>query len=233
MFALSFARRSIECRERVRMKQAKLYGQLRLTVLAIGSWLQDQKLIEARDDVFFLTHGELAQVLSGASILPRSFREVVAARKREHEKTSWLEVPNHFWLPDGKSYEGEKASTREATRKLGKLSNGEDKGERQLKGVSACGGRVEAAIKVIESVTESGKLSPGDILVTRQTDPGWGPVFPLISGIVMERGGMLSHGAIIAREFGIPAVVAVKNATTTLKQVPSALLDGDQGCVFF
>ncbi len=80
-------------------------------------------------------------------------------------------------------------------------------------------------------MTESHRLSAGDILVTRQTDPGWGPVFPLISGLVIERGGMLSHGAIIAREFGIPSVVGVKDATRLIAHGASITVDGDRGIV--
>jgi pyruvate,water dikinase len=68
-------------------------------------------------------------------------------------------------------------------------------------------------------------------LITRQTDPGWGPIFPLISGLVIERGGMLSHGAIIAREFGIPAVVGVKDATRLIPDGKAIVVDGDKGLV--
>jgi pyruvate,water dikinase len=80
-------------------------------------------------------------------------------------------------------------------------------------------------------VTESNRLSAGDVLVTKQTDPGWGPIFPLISGLVIERGGMLSHGAIIAREFGIPSVVGVKDATRLIAHGSSITVDGDRGLV--
>jgi pyruvate,water dikinase len=65
--------------------------------------------------------------------------------------------------------------------------------------------------------------------VTRQTDPGWGPVFCLISGLVIERGGMLSHGAIIAREFGLPCVVGVKDATHRIPHGAHVIVDGDLG----
>ncbi len=67
------------------------------------------------------------------------------------------------------------------------------------------------------------------MLVTRQTDPGWGAVFPLISGLVMERGGMLSHGAIIAREFGIPSVVGIADATSLVPHGAEVEVNGDLG----
>src|SRR6185312_8633103 len=101
----------------------------------------------------------------------------------------------------------------------------------KLEGVGACGGVVTAAAAVLGDVKESGRLRAGDILVTRQTDPGWGPVFPLISGLVVERGGMLSHGAIIAREFGIPSVVGVRDATRRILHGSVISVDGNRGTV--
>ena len=74
-------------------------------------------------------------------------------------------------------------------------------------------------------------LKEGDILVTRQTDPGWGPVFFLIKGLVMERGGMLSHGAILAREYGIPTVVGIRNATQRIATGQTIYVNGDRGVV--
>ena len=74
-------------------------------------------------------------------------------------------------------------------------------------------------------------LHEGDVLVTRQTDPGWGPVFFLIKGLVMERGGMLSHGAILAREYGIPTVVGVHNATKQISHGQTITVNGDRGIV--
>jgi pyruvate,water dikinase len=84
---------------------------------------------------------------------------------------------------------------------------------------------------VLTTVTESDRIARGDVLITRQTDPGWGPIFPLISGLVIERGGMLSHGAIIAREFGIPSVVGVKDATRLVPDGGLITVDGDRGVV--
>jgi pyruvate,water dikinase len=100
-----------------------------------------------------------------------------------------------------------------------------------LTGVAACGGRVTGRATVLRDATEAAQLAQGDVLVTRQTDPGWAPVFFLISGLVIERGGMLSHGAIVAREFGIPCVVAVRDATRLIRAGSTVTVDGDQGYV--
>ena len=101
--------------------------------------------------------------------------------------------------------------------------------EGSLTGMCACGGLVEGRAKVLSTVLEAGKLEKGDILVTRQTDPGWVVVFPLISGLIVERGGMLSHGAIVSREFGIPAIVGVDAATAKIKDGDWLILNANTG----
>ena len=100
-----------------------------------------------------------------------------------------------------------------------------------LKGLCACGGVLTGRVKVLETIMEADKLEMGDILVTRQTDPGWVSVFPLISGLIVERGGMLSHGAIVSREFGIPAIVGVELATQKLKDGDLITLNADKGTI--
>ena len=92
-------------------------------------------------------------------------------------------------------------------------------------------GRVTAPAAILHDISECRKLNKGDVLVTRQTDPGWGPVFFLIKGLVMERGGMLSHGAILAREYGIPTVVGVQNATIQIRMGQRIVVNGDRGVV--
>jgi pyruvate,water dikinase len=80
-------------------------------------------------------------------------------------------------------------------------------------------------------VSEAHRIRSGDILVTKQTDPGWASVFFLVKGLVIERGGMLSHGAIIAREYGIPAVVGVANASSRIRDGAEILINADQAWV--
>ena len=81
------------------------------------------------------------------------------------------------------------------------------------------------------AVGEAEQLRPGDILLTRQTDPGWAALFPLISGLVLERGGLLSHGAILAREYGIPCVVGIRGAAAIARRGQRLRVDGDRGTV--
>ena len=100
-----------------------------------------------------------------------------------------------------------------------------------LPGTPPCLGPASGRATNLASATEAERLAKGDVLVTRQTDPGWGPVFFLISGRVIERGGMLSHGAIIAREFGIPCVVGVKRAMERIRDGATIDVDADAGVV--
>ena len=147
-------------------------------------------------------------------------------RKRAHEELAATHPLNDFTLPeggylplDGDFHTGDITPLRN------------DHGSRTLQGVGACGGRVTGRAVVLRDASEAGKLADGDILVTRQTDPGWASVFFLIKGLVIERGGMLSHGAIVAREFGIPCVVGVQHATRELFRAGQIEVDGDQGKV--
>jgi phosphoenolpyruvate synthase/pyruvate phosphate dikinase len=75
------------------------------------------------------------------------------------------------------------------------------------------------------------RIAPGDILVTRSTDPGWTPIFGRLGGLIMERGGQLSHGSVVAREYGLPAVVGTPDITAHLRDGDPVLLDGLTGTV--
>jgi pyruvate,water dikinase len=129
--------------------------------------------------------------------------------------------PDAFILAEGEYFD---AGTSEDSTRDGEASP-------EMRGTPACAGRATGRATVLRDVTEAARLSQGDILVTRQTDPGWGPVFFLISGLVIERGGMLSHGAIIAREFGIPCVVGVRDAMNRIDDGATITVDADAGVV--
>ena len=98
-----------------------------------------------------------------------------------------------------------------------------------LAGAASSPGRCEARIRVIMDVRDIGQVEKGEILVTSNTDPGWTIVFSKLGGLITETGGILCHGAVISREYQIPAVTAVKSATTILHTGDLVLLDGSKG----
>lgn len=218
---LRWTQRSIQLRERARLKQALLYSRLRRISLALGNQLAARGRLAQADDIFFLTFEEVDLLASGSEMFPGQACDLVALRRRDHAVLSAQTPPDTIRLPAGEYWMATAGAAAAAPQTVGD----------RLHGVGACGGSTTARAAILLDVTESHRLRAGDILVTRQTDPGWGPIFPLISGLVIERGGMLSHGAIIAREFGIPSVVGVKDATRLIRHGGSITVDGDRGLV--
>jgi phosphohistidine swiveling domain-containing protein len=225
---LSWTQRSIQLRERARLKQALLYSRLRRIALTMGDRLVAAGRIVNRDDIFFLTAEEVELLASGGAMFPHHVKPLIALRREAHIALGATTPADSIELGAGE-YLSAHTPSHSAWDKQGTVRPGD--GGDQLWGVGACGGSATARAAILLDVTESNRLSAGDVLVTKQTDPGWGPIFPLISGLVIERGGMLSHGAIIAREFGIPSVVGVKDATRLIAHGSSVTVDGDRGIV--
>jgi len=214
---------AIRLRERARMKQALLYTRLRHVALALGDRWVEQQALQARDDVFYLTIDEaIALALAqGDAALHPELRATIASRRAEFLACEAMSPPDQFSLAAGATWVQDGASAADGAHQSGAT----------LKGIGACGGSVFGPAAVVLDVTQADTLSVGTILVTRQTDPGWAAVFFLVKGLVVERGGMLSHGAIIAREYGIPAVVGVRGATQLIRNGNRLHVDGDAGLV--
>jgi pyruvate,water dikinase len=104
-------------------------------------------------------------------------------------------------------------------------------GQRLFEGIPCSSGRVEAYARVVETLEEARALQRGEILVARYTNPGWTPLFNLAGGIVIEEGGLLSHGAVVAREYGIPAVLRIEGATKIFHTGQRLRIDGSAGTV--
>ncbi|XP_052739556.1 putative phosphoenolpyruvate synthase [Bicyclus anynana] len=104
-------------------------------------------------------------------------------------------------------------------------------GEVRLQATSVCGGEVIARACVVKDLSEISHLQQGDVLITHSTDIGWSPYFPLLSGIVTELGGLISHGAVIAREYGLPCIVGATHATDLFTTGDSVRLSGVEGLV--
>ena len=218
-FFIKRASDAIAYRERVRLKQALLYFRFKQVLQRIEKQFIKSGLIKQEGDILFFTYPEISEHLAASSMLFKIAPRFTEERKSEFLQASALNYPADFYTGSG-TY----AAPAEVLQK-DKISVKEG----SLTGMCACGGLIEGRAKVLSTVLEAGKLERGDILVTRQTDPGWVVVFPLISGLIVERGGMLSHGAIVSREFGIPAIVGVDAATTRIKDGDRLILNANTG----
>lgn len=214
---LAATQASIGLRERARLKQALLYSRLRRIALEIGRRLEAQGALGAADDTFFLTMEEIDQLLSGFAMFPAEARALVAIRREAHQRHCEIEPLDVLVASEGEYPDACQPHAIEAS------------GAECLRGDSVCGGVASGPAKVLTDVAQASSIAKGDVLVTRQTDPGWAPAFVAIGALVLERGGMLSHGAILAREYGIPTVVGVPRATERIVSGSVVRVDGDRG----
>ena len=246
---------SVAYRERARLKQALLYTRLRRVALAMGRRLTDAGRLAKPDDVFMLTWQELDELGTGHAMFPYRVPDLVALRRREHATLDAMRPPATFSAPTGGYLPPEPRAGRRGPDRRGTTfdvptgehlppgarAGGRGPADRRrespasrstLRGIGASGGTASGPAAVLDDVRDAARLRNGDVLVTRQTDPGWAAVFGLVSGLVIERGGLLSHGAIVAREFGLPCVVGVENATGRIRSGQRITVDGDRGvCV--
>lgn len=217
---IKLATKGIASRERVRLKQALLYFKFKQLINKSGIEFQKRNLLKQADDIFYLRYQEIIEHFSTSVMLASEINEHITTVRKAFEQNKNIQFPDDF-----SSYLGEYPIAE----KMKKMKSDSQNTENAIVGLSVCGGIIKGRAKVLLSVMEASKLELGDILVTRQTDPGWVVVFPLISGLIVERGGMLSHGAIVSREFGIPAIVGVENVTQKIKDNDLILLNADTG----
>src|SRR5712691_3863435 len=201
-------------REMTRFDAGLRLSQARELLWPVGEELVRAGRLKEAADVFFLTLSEAHAALAGADLRERvSERRATFARelRRRH-------VPLVL-LSDGTEPTAAPQTTQSTARS-----------EKTLQGTPASAGRVTALARVILDPNDA-RISPGEILVAPSTDPGWTPLFLKASGLVMEVGGAMAHGAIVAREYGIPAVVGVAGATERIATGSRVTLDGTAGTV--
>ena len=210
-WALRRVRQLVGLRESPKFLLIVALATMREHLKVIGRQLAANKLIDQVDDVFFLDLGEVRQGLSGENVQPL----VVVRREAYEQELKRRHIPR-LLLSDGTEPEA---------------IAGADAGvDGALIGSPASTGTVTGPARVVLDPVGA-HLEPGEILVAPSTDPGWTPLFLTAGGLVMEMGGSNSHGAVVAREYGIPAVVGVPDATHKIETGQLITVDGAAGLV--
>jgi pyruvate,water dikinase len=217
---VGLARRYARLREDQRYYWQKSLAVARSAFILLGRDLAARQLLAYPEDIFFATHSELSAYY-GMTDEPGSFAARVAARKQEWEQ--WRELERTHGAAAYPPF------LRGDTPFVEPLPlNGE---QREWHGRGVSRGVARGVARIVQDPHQLGRVGAGEILVAPSTDPAWTPVFGRLKGLALERGGVLSHGAVVAREYGLPAVAAVPNLTHTLHDGEWIEVDGTEGIV--
>ncbi len=209
------ARKFCALRENTRFNLIKITYKMRLMSLRQGELLKENGCLQDVNDIFFLKHEEIEKALQD-EISKEKISAIIKFRKSDHEKWKKTKPPRNIYIQGN--------NVRKEYDQI-------DENAKTLKGHPASGGVVQGKARVLTDIKQANKLQKGDILVARITDPAWTSLFSLARGIVVDVGSTLSHGAIIARELGIPAVMGVRFGTEVIKDGQEITVDGTSGVV--
>ncbi|MBS1250306.1 MAG: Prodigiosin synthesizing transferase PigC [Chloroflexi bacterium] len=202
-------------REAPKFFAIRVMGVIRQGFLESGRALDEAGLLENPDDLFFLYAPELEEAAEKETITPTMRESIQERRETRAREMKRVQLPRVL-LSDGRVFfEG--------------LQTGDGETD-SIVGDPVSPGVVEGKVRVVLNPHET-QLLPGEILVCPGTDPAWTPLFLAAGGLVMEVGGMMTHGSVVAREYGIPAVVGVHEATTRLETGQRVRVDGSTGRV--
>ncbi|SCX24416.1 PEP/pyruvate-binding domain-containing protein [Mycolicibacterium fluoranthenivorans] len=205
-------------RENQRYHLDYLLTHLRSLVLEQANRLVRQGILTEPDDVFLLRGEEFFAVIAGGAA-PAELARHLDVRRAEFARNA-ARLPATY-LFDNIETEVDTESSDEHP----------DLPEGAIGGTAFCHGLATGPARVVHTLADLGKVEAGDILVAPNIDPGWTSVFPLLSGLVVETGGKLSHGAILSREYGIPAVGGITGATKTIVDRAQLTVDGHTGSI--
>jgi pyruvate,water dikinase len=213
---LKFARRYIIFREAQRFNLDKWITRNRRVYLKIGELFVEKGFIDESRDIFFLRREEIREIIYLYLKEPNRIKIMEKIKNRKEEfKEYENSVPPKF-LIGSREYDDVSEFDKKTTK---------------FHGIPASQGLKTGKIRVLNTIEDISNVRPEDILVVPKTDPGWTPVFSKIGGLITETGGVLSHGAVVSREYGIPAVTNVVNACRILETGQLVQINGYTGKV--
>ncbi|XP_055940036.1 prodigiosin synthesizing transferase PigC-like [Argiope bruennichi] len=214
-FVVPNCRRGVRAREASKSILIKAMDNWRKGYRRLGKQMVSEGRLPDEDLIFFLTLDEIKDLLNTRSpgIITRAIH-----RKKIHPILDSFKFPEiSKGLPKPINYEEDSSENYEFVADL------------TMKGIPVSQGVTKGYARVAMTLDEAAHLKPGEILITYSTDIGWSPYFPIISGVVTELGGLISHGAVVSREYGLPCVVGLQGATKRFRTGDYVLLDGKKG----
>ena len=222
-FVICKAQRGLALRENFKSEAVRAIAVARRVLLELGQRLARRGVLRDPDDVFFLDLAELEPVQAGRATF--DVAATIATRRAEHARNRQLTPPP---VIIGRFNPDRATSVLPPTAIPGGSRSGPPS---ELRGLAVSPGLVTGRARVILRSDGEERVLPGEILVAPFTDPGWTPYFLTAAAVVMDMGGMLSHGSIVAREYGLPAVVNVGPATQLISTGQWLEVDGNRGVV--
>jgi rifampicin phosphotransferase len=216
-WALRQTRQTLRDRENLRLERTRVFGRVRAIARELGARLFAVGRLDHPADVFYLELGELFSAFN-ATATTADLRALVALRRREWEQYPLAEAPPS------------RIAERDGVRLVADRPAGVGHAGEAMQGIGCCPGRVEGRVRVIRDPRHA-VIEPGEILVAERTDPGWVMLFPVAAGVLVERGSLLSHAAIVSRELGVPSVVGLTGLTAWLADGDTVVFDGRTGLV--
>ncbi len=223
-YVLIRARKAIRNREELRFMRTKIFGICRSMFNRIGANLNEQGIIDDRKDVYFLHVDEIRQLIEGRSIIEGIVRDIISLRKHEFEEQQSKDSPERMYFFGEMQ---DRCFVEILTEN--DMEFEEDESGRSFKGVPCSPGDVTSEARIVLAPNDA-NLN-GEIMVAKRTDPGWVPLFPSVSGIIIERGSVLSHSAVVAREMGIPTIVGLRGITKKIENGEKIHMNGTTGVV--
>ena len=219
-WVLRHARARVRDRENLRLERTRLFGRVRRTFLELGRRFSAVNVLDNPRDIFYLEVDEVLAFVEGRST-STSLRDLVAIRRREFEEYERLPAPADRFETRGIVYHGHAFQDLTAPA----IAVGDER-----RGTGCSPGVVRGPVRVVTDPRDI-DLERRAVLVAEHTDPGWIMIFPSALGVLVERGSLLSHAAIVARELGIPGVVSIPGITKWLRDGDWVEFDGSTGIV--
>lgn len=219
-WVLRHARARVRDRENLRLERTRLFGRVRRIFVELGRRFHALEVLDNPRDVFYLTIDEALAFVEGRSA-STSLRELAAVRRREFARFEETPPPADRFETRGIVYHAQ--TFRESV--APEVVEGDSR-----QGLGCCPGIVRGQVRVVTD-PRAADLTQKAVLVAEHTDPGWIMIFPSALAVLVERGSLLSHAAIVARELGIPAVVSIPDVTKWLKDGDWVEVNGSSGVV--